>query len=408
MDEPTPYKVMSIDSVLVELTRSRSDVSVIVNTPFWNAIPLLIREWDGKDEGTMMRLLDEMLRILTLISDSEVAVANKRHLLSSLSTLSQNPTLPKKIHTRAGQCLFLLDSVPDGPFVLVETEEFRKLEQTQFELEKRTSEITQHEKELETTINVLQLELEEKERMVEERQRQAEEQKRQAQRDKEKLSDEVNRTKEELRTARGRMETSEREKREMAETMERMKLQLAGLPIWVGTECLQTLNRTAHTLTPTKLTQIYKGFVGSKDWRTALTHPIDEGEWELKIRASEDTFKNVMLGFLRYPLPEKATQTPCGGWKSGIGGEFGLWNGDMWKDAKEFKPAGTNKKCDRIGQTAAIRVNIRTREARLFVDDEEQPGIFTDIPSPLCLGVTTGFTDSDNQSVEVLWLKRLK
>ncbi|KAK2942419.1 putative serine/threonine protein kinase [Blattamonas nauphoetae] len=184
---------------------------------------------------------------------------------------------------------------------------------------------------------------------------------------------------------------------------EKLKLQLADLPIWVGTESLQTLDTTAHRLTPTTLTQI---IVTPKDklWRTALTHPIDEGEWELKIRASESTFSNVMLGFLRDPLPEDATQKQCGALKKRFGGDFILWDGSMWKGG-EFKPEGTNKKCDQVGQTAAIRVNMRTREARLFVDDEEQPGIFTDIPSPLCLGITTGFQTA-NLSIEVIWLKR--
>ncbi|KAK2947814.1 hypothetical protein BLNAU_17234 [Blattamonas nauphoetae] len=246
---------------------------------------------------------------------------------------------------------------------------------------------------------------EEGKRTAEERQRQAEEQKGQVQRDKEKLADEVKRTREELRKARDEKETSEREKREMAEKMERMRKMLR--TEWTGTESLQTLDRTAHKLTPTKLTQINKVPGGSSTWRTAFTGPIEDGEWELQIRASANTFENVLLGFLRHPLPENATHYQCGFYGSGIGGDFILCDGRLWKEGNKFKPEGTNKICDRIGQTAAIRVNMRTRDARLFVDNEEQPGIFTDIPSPLCLGITTGF-GVENGSVEVLWLKRLR
>ncbi|KAK2949403.1 hypothetical protein BLNAU_15699 [Blattamonas nauphoetae] len=140
-------------------------------------------------------------------------------------------------------------------------------------------------------------------------------------------------------------------------------------------------------LTPTTLTQIVKLEKGT-DWRTAFTVPIDEGEWELKIRGS-DTSWNVMLGFIRHPLPENATQNQGGMWQGG-----------------EFKPAGTNKKCDRVGQTATIRVNMSTREARLFVDDSEQPGIFSDIPSPLCLGISTGFR-VENIGSDVMLFKRI-
>ncbi|KAK2957919.1 hypothetical protein BLNAU_7095 [Blattamonas nauphoetae] len=174
-------------------------------------------------------------------------------------------------------------------------------------------------------------------------------------------------------------------------------------PIWMGTQSLRTLDGTAHTLTPTILTQIMKLERGG-NWRSAFTFPVAEGEWELKIRTAEDTFLNVNLGFLRHPLPEDATQNQSGAWKSGIGGEFILWSGGMWKGG-EFQPEGTNKKCDAASQTAAIRVNMEKREARLFVDDEEQPGVFTDIPQVICLSVATGC--AEEKSVEVLWMKRI-
>ncbi|KAK2949356.1 hypothetical protein BLNAU_15736 [Blattamonas nauphoetae] len=182
---------------------------------------------------------------------------------------------------------------------------------------------------------------------------------------------------------------------------ETLNQQLADLPIWVGTKSIRTLDRAVHALTPTTLTQI---IVTPTDnpWRTAFTVPVEEGAWELKVRASENTFWS--LGFIGYPLPQNATQYLCGSWLNGIGGDFILRDGGMWKNG-EKKQLGTNQKCDRVGQTAAIRVNMMTREARLFVDDEEQPGIFTDIPSPLCLAVST---DALHRSVEVLWLKRLR
>ncbi|KAK2949387.1 putative Salivary glue protein Sgs-4 [Blattamonas nauphoetae] len=242
--------------------------------------------------------------------------------------------------------------------------------------------------------------LEEEKKKADENTRKAEEMRGQAEKEKEKLSDEVKKTLQELGEARERKDVCEREKREMAEKMERMRMMMRAE--WDGTESLTTIDRTAHTLTPTTLTQIVKLKTG--EWRTAFTFPIDEGEWELKIRGN-DTSWNVMLGFLRHPLPENATQNQCGYYYSGIGGHFIIWSGGMWHAGKEFKPTGTNKKCDRAGQTAVIRVNMSTREARLFVDDSEQPGIFTDIPSPLCLGISTAF-QIENRSIDVLHLVR--
>ncbi|KAK2963488.1 hypothetical protein BLNAU_1531 [Blattamonas nauphoetae] len=80
------------------------------------------------------------------------------------------------------------------------------------------------------------------------------------------------------------------------------------------------------------------------------------------------------------PIEGEAFDQTCGSDFHGIGGGFVPKAGQMWKSGKEFKPKWTNKVCNQVGQTAAIRVNQSTREARLFVDDEEQPGV---LPSPV-------------------------
>ncbi|KAK2954029.1 hypothetical protein BLNAU_10992 [Blattamonas nauphoetae] len=200
---------------------------------------------------------------------------------------------------------------------------------------------------------------------------------------KEKVSDEVKRTRQKVgETEEGKEKSEEKE--------------------WVGTKSLQTLDNTGHELSPTTLKQTIK-LEKASEWRTAYTFPIKEGEWELTIGIIQENPK-VKLGFLTHPLPKDFIKKSCGGFHSHNCGEFTLWTGGLWK-GKEFKPAGTNKKWDRVGQTAAIRVNMSTREARLIVDDEEQPGFFTDIPSPLCLGIST---HDQYAEIEVLGLKQLK
>ncbi|KAK2952838.1 hypothetical protein BLNAU_12159 [Blattamonas nauphoetae] len=531
-------KEFTLDTTIEELERGVSQPESVVNSRVWQNIPILMRDstlLEEKNTHKLNRLMHSILHILNECVMNKISIVNRRLLHSSISTLLQSPALPTTISVWGDQCLVSLKSFVDGPFVLVETDEFKSIEEatlhntqtisTQKEeieklshtiatLERQNKEegerLTNEKKDVlaemeamltkereekkdaeekveranereqateiarrDAEVRIAQLLIEkqnaennlkeskerekraeerenkanadrreaeqsrkkmeeekkkaeadrmkmeeekkkadekirsaeEGKRMAEERQRQAEEQKRQTQQDKEKLADEVKRTREDFRKARDEKEKSEREKREMAENMELMKQQLTGLPIWIGTKSIQTFDRTAHKFTPTKLTQLSD--LENKCWRTAFTGPIDEGEWELKIRASETTFSNVMLGYVRHPFPKDATQSQCGTYDNGIGGDFVLWNGKLWKDRDEFKPEGTNKKCNRIGQTAAIRVNMRTREARLFVDDEKQPGIFTGIPSPLCLGVTTGYVFG-NLSVEVLWLKRLR
>ncbi|KAK2955131.1 hypothetical protein BLNAU_9860 [Blattamonas nauphoetae] len=519
-------KDFSIDTTIEDLEGGVSQPDAVVNSQIRLNIPILMRDSALLEERNlfkMERLINSILQILTVCLKNRISIINRLLLLSSLSTLAKSPTLPTTVRVCVDQCLVSLNSFEDGPFVLIETDEFQSMKEAAHQNSHTTSnqndeiaqlnhtiatlqrQLKEHEEmltrereekkaaeekaerakereqaaesakrdaeirieqlliekqnlenslneskerekkteERETKVNEREMKAnadrreaeqsrkkmeeekkkaeterakmeeekrraeektrneEEAKRMAEERQKHAEEQKGQAQRDKEKLSDEVWRIRKDFREAREEKETSEREKKEMAETMKWMRMMIR--TEWKGTESLLQFDRTAHKLTPTTLTQIIK-LEGNTDWRTAYTGPIDEGDWELKIKAKENTFVNVMLGFLRHPLPDNALQKHSGSYYSGIGGDFVLWNGKMWKNG-EFKPEGTNKKCERTGQTAAIRVNMWRREATLLVDEVEQPGIFTDIPTPLCLGITTC---DQNQQIEVLWFKRLR
>ncbi|KAK2948402.1 hypothetical protein BLNAU_16657 [Blattamonas nauphoetae] len=194
------------------------------------------------------------------------------------------------------------------------------------------------------------------------------------------------------------------EKEQADESSGMLEKAIAGLPIWMGTEALDTLDTKFLSLTESHLTQTVQIEDDDTEWRTAFTFPIADGVWELKIRSTADTLLNVILGFHGYPLPEDAALFQCGCYESGIGGDFMLWAGSMWQ-GKEFMPAGTNKIPEKAGQTAAIRVDMEKREARLFIDDEEQPGVFTDIPQTVCLGISFGC--AKKKSVEVLWLKQI-
>ncbi|KAK2960261.1 hypothetical protein BLNAU_4814 [Blattamonas nauphoetae] len=336
-----------------------------------------------------------MSRILTDFSDLELPLINKRLLHSSLSTLSQTPTLPKKIRIRVEKCVPALNSITDGPFMMMETDEVRSMEQSLSELQHLSSEIEKQKMELETRIKDLVQDVEK------------------YQKDMAKKVETYERTKAELAEAKNRitclemelaaeqkiprrieekMEETEEKKEDFEEEDDEMdvegqqeeekgghdlemgrveteeNLELTRMMMrseWNGTESLLTIDGTAHALTPTTLIQIIQ--LEKSCWRTSFTRPIDEGEWELKIRTLPHSYLNVSIGFLRHPLPQNATQRSCGTYAGAIGGHFILWKRRMWKGGK-FKPGRTNKKCDQVGQTTAIRVNMRTREARLLTD----------------------------------------
>ncbi|KAK2961033.1 putative E3 ubiquitin-protein ligase SMURF1 [Blattamonas nauphoetae] len=450
-------KEITIDTAIEELERGMSQPDAVVNSRVWQIVPLLLRDndlVDEKNERQMGRLIQSILRVLNECSKNGISIINRRMLHSSLSTLAKSPSLPKMIRVGIDQCLASLDSFEDSPFVLVDFDEFKSMESAALhnsqtastqkegmdtsshntitlrrqlkddeeklrkereerrEAEEKAKRAKEREQASETARREAELarkRMEEEKKKREEDSRRMEEEKKKREEDSRRMEEEKKQKEEERRRMEEEKMEAEEESRRMPEEerrsengrekMERMRAMMR--TEWSGTESLQTVDRTAHTLTSTTLTQI-ASTPHDNPWRTAFTFQINEGEWELKIRRSDQTGPDVMLGFLRHPLPQNATQRHCGSYFSEIGGNFSLWSGGMWKGG-EFKPAGTNKKWERIRQTAAIRVNMRTREARLFVDDEEQPGIFPDIPSPLCLGISTR---DQNKPIEVLHLVR--
>ncbi|KAK2946581.1 putative Carbon catabolite-derepressing protein kinase [Blattamonas nauphoetae] len=174
------------------------------------------------------------------------------------------------------------------------------------------------------------------------------------------------------------------------------ELQNERAAIWVGTTSL------TQPWYPSKLPS---GEHATPYWKTSFTFPLGDGEWELKIKLGPLSDSQIYLGFHSYPLPRRTAEITCGSYFNGFGGDFDLWDGAMGRGGRFIEPAGTNKSCNSAGQTAAIRINFETREVRLFVDEEEQPGIFTCIQPINCLGISTT-SKQMYDSLKVLWLKR--
>ncbi|KAK2949795.1 putative Cyclin-dependent kinase 2 [Blattamonas nauphoetae] len=172
---------------------------------------------------------------------------------------------------------------------------------------------------------------------------------------------------------------------------------------WPQTVSITSFDAKTHKLTADSVVQTVK--LG-QDWRTVFTFGLIEGEWELTIRGSQNPLSSVLLGFLRFPLPDDCLLNHCGKYDKPIGGDFDLSNGRMWSQGKELRPAGTNKACTKVGQTASIRVDLTKREARLLIDGIAQPGFFTNIPFQVCLGMSTGYSER-KCAVEIVHLRRL-
>ncbi|KAK2941801.1 hypothetical protein BLNAU_23284 [Blattamonas nauphoetae] len=342
----------SIDLAIDELSTVGRTPEAHLQSKIWQNIPLLLRDWNSSvDENKMKQLLKTMNIILQGACEDEVRILNRDILKSSLEAMLTTQNLNQSTKLYINLCLTSLSELHNGPMILIEKDVFNRMETSFLE---PTNESDERKQQIEA--NTAKIEQLQKQIEAFERQRAEEEEQRRC-----------------------------------------------GVPVHVGTSCITTLDETVHEVTGTELRQ--KVALEGASWRTAFTRPLDKGEWELKINGKDGTLEDVRLGFLKHPLPDDAVSKLCGLAEGDVGGYFRLDGGSMWFGGIEFKPTGTNKKCDRVGQTAAIRVNMMTKEARLFVDDEEQPGIFTGIPSPLCLAISTG---GDIKTVQILGLNQFK
>ncbi|KAK2950583.1 hypothetical protein BLNAU_14475 [Blattamonas nauphoetae] len=125
-DENDQTNQLTIESVLERLSDSSVHPRNKVNSFQWFHIPTLITTLIQSQQGqqrneVLSQLLQRMMTVLDECFDCQTPIPNKRLLHSSLSQLSQSPSLDPKIKKGVGHCFVSLDSVDEGPFVVVET-----------------------------------------------------------------------------------------------------------------------------------------------------------------------------------------------------------------------------------------------------------------------------------------------
>ncbi|KAK2950804.1 hypothetical protein BLNAU_14222 [Blattamonas nauphoetae] len=396
---------------------------------------VILRDHEDQPEDNLKQLLNLMESILKLVCDDKIPVPNKRLLLSDIKPIS-SPEPSTSLSRSAKQVEYLLSETTDGLVMVVETKEFKRMEEriagigygegkteTRLEeenkkLKKEVERVKEEKREAEGRVRVLENEknrLEEERRRLDETARTAMDERGRrviAEQKAARLEEEIQKMRKELeekgRPSQINVTRLERELKQMKDELERARrTEIMNRGRLKGTKSLALIDRELHTLSPTTLTMKTPVRPPLVSWRTAFTHPIDEGVWELTIRATENTFRNVMLSFLAHPLPPNAVHVTCGFVANGIGGDFDIWKGGMWRWGRQVQPDSTNKQCQSVGQTAAIRVNMSKREAKLIVDGVAQPSYFTDIPSPLCLAISMAAPQAPH-AVEVLHLVRLR
>ncbi|KAK2944073.1 hypothetical protein BLNAU_21022 [Blattamonas nauphoetae] len=131
-DDKDEMNDLTIESVLEWLSDSSVHPRNKVHSFQWFHIPTLLTthiqsQPTTQNNEVLSQLLQRMMTILDECFDCQTPIANKRLLHSSLSQLSQSPSLDPKIKRGIGQCLDSLENVEEGPFVVVSKEDFESM-----------------------------------------------------------------------------------------------------------------------------------------------------------------------------------------------------------------------------------------------------------------------------------------
>ncbi|KAK2945185.1 hypothetical protein BLNAU_19874 [Blattamonas nauphoetae] len=152
----------TLQSVLDELMRRERDVRVFVNSSTWLNVPAVIRSWkEGDGSEVLKQLLEAVDEILKQTCDENIPIMNKHLLHSSLSSLAQNASLAKNVRMRVTHCLVSLESVVEGPFVMMEREEIQAMVREMEELRFENGELKRQNEEQTSTIHAIRRQKEE-------------------------------------------------------------------------------------------------------------------------------------------------------------------------------------------------------------------------------------------------------
>ncbi|KAK2953965.1 hypothetical protein BLNAU_11067 [Blattamonas nauphoetae] len=140
----------TMESVLEWMNNSSFHPRSKVNSFEWFHIPSLLTthiqsQSTKQDNELLSQLLQRMMTILDECFDSHTQIANKRLLHSSLSQLSQSPSLDPKIKKALGHCFVSLDSLDEGQLVVVPKHQLESMESKDRAIADQQKKLAQHD-----------------------------------------------------------------------------------------------------------------------------------------------------------------------------------------------------------------------------------------------------------------------
>ncbi|KAK2959063.1 hypothetical protein BLNAU_5858 [Blattamonas nauphoetae] len=317
-------------------------------------------------------LLELVLHILDGCFESHIPIPNKRLLHSSLSQLSNSPSLDPKIKKNVGFCFVLLESVDEGPFAVVETSQLDLIEskdRTIAELKDQLVHQTQLEREKaewmeerKTHLSLIQSLQKEKE---------------QIQRENEKLQQEQEQLRSDMAVKTRKLDENERNLTRAQQTIHQTKTEVTrDEELFVSSNPIVTFSRDIIRVSGSTVTNI------SGNWAGCFTKTVSKGIHRLSIK--QEAW--VMIGVCdAAEYPKYLTSAVYNSPKAAM----------MHSDGTLYtagKPLIQNTQPQK-GQEWSAEADLEKRTLHFFLDGVQQPHHFINIPVPLVFAINAYFED---------------
>ncbi|KAK2950569.1 hypothetical protein BLNAU_14461 [Blattamonas nauphoetae] len=348
-----------------------------VNSFQWFHIPTLLtthiqsqQEQPTKQNNEVLsQLLQRMMTILDECFDSHTPIANKRLLHSSLSQLSQSPSLDPKIKRGVGYCFVALDSVDEGPFVVVPKEQLESMEAAVSSF----SELQQKHDELPTKL----VESERKNGQLEkEKEKWTEERKthlstiQSLQKEMERIQRKKDQHRNDLESKVQKLEENERVIGELNHTIDQLKFKVPARPqSIVASNVIVAFSPDHFRVRGSTVTRINSG-----GWAGCFTKPVSKGIHRLSLITKAEYVHFGVIDAAEYP---KFLISAV--WRSPKAALMQKSDGKLWSAGKSISLNDRPQN----GQEWSAEADLAKRTLHFFIDGVQQPHHFINIPVSL-------------------------
>ncbi|KAK2956592.1 hypothetical protein BLNAU_8432 [Blattamonas nauphoetae] len=332
----------------------------------WFHIPTLLRthlqtQQQEQNNDHFSQLLQRITTVLDECFDSHTPIPNKRLLHSSLSKLSQSPSLPPAVQRDVEKSFASLKIVEEGPIAVVETSQLDLIVSKEQTIAEQKQQLA-NQAQLEREVAKLRADKESFMSVVSSLQKEKE----QIQKEKEELrSDLTNKTQ--------KLEENERVIAELKQSNEQMKIDVARKEqFFVSSDIIVAFSPDYFQVNVSTVTRIH-----SSGWVGCFTKPVSKGIHRLSIKTK---FLSVMIGVCgpaEYPkyLTSGTYQSPQAAMMEN--------NGWLYSAGKNLAP----NTIPREGQEWSVEANLEKRTLHFFINGVQQPHHFINIPVPLVFAI---------------------